>query len=144
ALLQLATLEQLAGNKAQARELATRVLSIPEELVPDSAAARRFTGVTERNRMLAFAILGRDEEALAELAKIKSSFGRQLYWAWIERHPALAHLRQDPRVQAVLEELRAWSIQERAAVDADRSIGRLPVRGGGTYRCLAPTAGALT
>jgi DNA-binding winged helix-turn-helix (wHTH) protein/TolB-like protein/tetratricopeptide (TPR) repeat protein len=143
-LLQLATLEQLAGNEADARDIATRVLSISDELVPGSPAARRFTGITERNRMLAFAILGRDEEALAELAKIRDTLGRQLWWVWIERHPAMARLRRDPRVQRLLEELRSWSVQEREGVDADRAAAHLPVRSGEPYRCVEPPAGALT
>jgi tetratricopeptide (TPR) repeat protein len=144
ALLQLATLEQIDGHDSQARDIATRVLSISDALLPDSASARRFTGITERNRMLAYAILGRDEDAIAELTKIQGSLGRQLYWVWIERHPALVHLRQDPRVQAILDDLRAWSMQERTAVDADRHAGRLPARNGAAYHCLQPPAGSLT
>jgi DNA-binding winged helix-turn-helix (wHTH) protein/TolB-like protein/tetratricopeptide (TPR) repeat protein len=137
-LLQLATLEKLAGNEDRARDIALRVLDISDTPGFGGVSARFFTGALERNRMLALAILGRDEEALQQLAKIREGLGRQLWWVWIERHPAMARLRQDPRLQAILVDLRAWTIRERAAVDADRAAGRLPERGGGSYRCIAP------
>ena len=136
-LLQLATLEQLAGDEDRAREMASRVLAIPDT-PSGNDSPRRFTGVLERNHMLALAILGRDEEAISELVKIRGGFARQLWWAWIERHPAMSRLRHDPRVQDILEELRAWSLRERASVEAERAAGRLPTHTGTAYRCLAP------
>ena len=140
-LLQLATLERLAGNQDRARELALRVLDIPDTPGPARGVTPRyFTGVRERNRMLALAVLGRDEEALAELAKIRDGLARQLWWVWIERHPAMARLRHDPRKQAILVNMRAWAAQERAAVEAERAAGRLPARTGVAYRCVAPPA----
>ena len=137
-LLQLATLEQLAGDEDGARDLALRVLGISDTPELANGSARYFTGALERNRMLALAILGRDEEALGELAKIRDTLGRQLWWVWIERHPAMARLRHDPRLQVILADMRAWSIQERASVEAERAAGRLPARTGGAHRCVAP------
>jgi DNA-binding winged helix-turn-helix (wHTH) protein/TolB-like protein/Tfp pilus assembly protein PilF len=137
-LLQLATLEQLAGNKNSARDLALRVLDISDALVPGNGGARYFTGALQRNRMLALAILGRDEEALGELAKIHDGIGRQLWWVWIERHPAMARLRHDPRLQAIIADMRTWSVQERTSVEAERAAGHLPAHSGGAYRCVAP------
>ncbi len=137
-LLQLATLEHLAGNEDRARELAERVLGISDAPHAGASAPRHFTGTLERNRMLALAILGRDEEALGELTRIRDGLGRQLWWVWIERHPAMARLRHDPRLQAILADMRVWSAQERASVEADRSAGHLPARTGRAYRCPAP------
>jgi DNA-binding winged helix-turn-helix (wHTH) protein/TolB-like protein/Tfp pilus assembly protein PilF len=140
-LLQLATLEHLAGNQDGARDLAQRVLDISDAPGPAGGVTPRyFTGAIERNRMLALAILGRDEEALAQLAKIRDGLARQLWWVWIERHPALARLRRDPRLQAILVKMRAWALQERASVQAERAAGRLPARTGVAYRCVAPPA----
>jgi DNA-binding winged helix-turn-helix (wHTH) protein/TolB-like protein/Tfp pilus assembly protein PilF len=137
-LLQLATLENLAGNQERARELALRVLNISDAPRPGGGTARYFTGAVQRNRMLALAILGQDEEALRELAQIRDGLGHQLWWVWLERHPAMARLRRDPRLQAVLADMRTWSAQQRDSIEAERAAGHLPTRGGGTYRCVAP------
>src|SRR6202042_3308972 len=116
----------------RARDIARRVLDISDAPRPGGGTARYFTGAIQRNRMLALAILGRDEEALRELASIHDGLARQLWWVWIERHPAMARLRRDPRFQAILVALRRWSAEERASVEAERAAGHLPVRGSGT------------
>ena len=123
-LLQLATLEQLAGHQPAAAEIATRVLEMPD----DPTAQGNLAGNLERVRMLALAILGRDAEALKILEAQRATAARQLWWVWIERHPALQRLRQEPRVQQLLADLRSWSQQERSWVDAERRAGKLPVR----------------
>lgn len=121
-LLQLATLEKLAGHRAEAERIATRVLALHED--PTSLTA----GDSERIRMLALALLGRDPEALAILEANRDTKARVLWWIWIERHPAFATLRHDPRVRQLLAELHAWSGKQRELVDASRQAGRLPVR----------------
>jgi DNA-binding winged helix-turn-helix (wHTH) protein/TolB-like protein/Tfp pilus assembly protein PilF len=136
-LLQLATLEHLAGNDDQARQMALRVLDISDAPRPGGGTARYFTGAIQRNRMLALAILGRDEDALHEFAKIHDGLARQLWWVWIERHPAMARLRSDPRLQAGLVDLRKWSAEERASIELEREAGHLPRRAG-SFRCVAP------
>jgi tetratricopeptide (TPR) repeat protein len=123
-LLQLATLEKLAGHKAQAEQIATRVLSIGD----DPTAQGNSAGHLLQIRMLALAVLGRDGEALSILEAQRDNMARQLWWVWIERHPAMERLRREPRVQQLLAELRTWSQQERAQVDAERRAGTLPVR----------------
>jgi TolB-like protein/DNA-binding winged helix-turn-helix (wHTH) protein len=125
-LLQLATLEQLAGNQAAAEQIATRVLQIPD----DPTAQGNLAGTIERVRMLALALLGRDQEALRILEAQRETGARELWWVWIERHPALHRLRREPQVQQLLADLRAWSQQERAGVEAERRAGKLPVRTG--------------
>jgi tetratricopeptide (TPR) repeat protein len=123
-LLQLATLEQLAGHRAAAEQIATRVLEMPD----DPTAQGNLAGNMERVRMLALAVLGRDKEALSILQAQRDTAARQLWWVWIERHPAMQRLRREPGVQQLLTDLRAWSQQERARVDAERRAGELPVR----------------
>jgi TolB-like protein/DNA-binding winged helix-turn-helix (wHTH) protein/tetratricopeptide (TPR) repeat protein len=123
-LLQLATLEQLAGHAAQAEQIATRVLHMDD----DPTAQGNTAGHMLHIRMLALAVLGRDLEALNILEAQRDTMARQLWWVWIERHPAMKRLRGEPRVQQLLADLRAWSLHERARVDAERRAGTLPVR----------------
>jgi TolB-like protein/DNA-binding winged helix-turn-helix (wHTH) protein/Tfp pilus assembly protein PilF len=123
-LLQVATLEELAGHKAQAVRIATRVLQMDD----DPSTQGNSAGHLQRIRMLALALLGRDQEALDILEAQRDTLARQLWWVWIERHPAMKRLRREPRVQELLADMRTWSQQERARVDAERRAGTLPVR----------------
>jgi TolB-like protein/DNA-binding winged helix-turn-helix (wHTH) protein/tetratricopeptide (TPR) repeat protein len=124
-LLQLATLEHLAGHKAVAEQIATRVLQMHDD---PTAEGNNSAGHMLRIRMLALAVLGRDQEALSLLEALRDTIARQLWWVWIERHPAMKRLRREPRVQQVVANLRTWSQQERAVVDAERRAGKLPAR----------------
>jgi TolB-like protein/DNA-binding winged helix-turn-helix (wHTH) protein len=136
-LLQLATLERLAGHNATAEEIATRVLKVGD----DPTAQGNVAGRWDRIRMLAFAVLGHDEEALKILESQRDTAARETWWVWIERHPAMQRLRREPRVQQLLTELRAWSRQERARLDAERHDGKLPLRTAqSTPDPCAPTA----
>jgi TolB-like protein/DNA-binding winged helix-turn-helix (wHTH) protein/Tfp pilus assembly protein PilF len=123
-LLQLATLEQLSGHPGEAQRIATRVLEMPD----DPTAQGNLVGNRERVRVLALALLGRDQEALDLLEAQRDSAARQLWWVWIERHPALERLRREPRVQQLLADLHTWSQHERAWVEGERRSGKLPVR----------------
>jgi TolB-like protein/DNA-binding winged helix-turn-helix (wHTH) protein/tetratricopeptide (TPR) repeat protein len=123
-LLQLATLERQAGHTAAADHIATRLLAMRD----DPTAQGNHAGDIERTHMLALALLGRDQEALAILDAQRSSAARELWWVWIERHPAMQRLRHDSRVQQLLTELRSWSRRERELVEAARRSGKLPVR----------------
>jgi TolB-like protein/DNA-binding winged helix-turn-helix (wHTH) protein len=140
-LLQLATLEQLAGHHAASEQIAMHLLEMPD----DPTAQGNLAGSMERVRMLAFAILGRDQEALSILEAQHDTAARQLWWVWIERHPAMQRLRREPRVQQLLTELRTWAQQERARVDAERRAGKLPVRSALTTPdpCAPTVAAAL-
>lgn len=140
-LLQLATLEQLAGHQAAAGQLAARVLEIGD----DPTAQGNFAGLGERNRMLALAVLGRDQEALTILEAQRDTLARQLWWVWIERHPALARLRREPRVQQLIAQIRSWSDQEREVVESQRRAGKLPVHTaqGLPDPCAPPMVAAL-
>jgi TolB-like protein/DNA-binding winged helix-turn-helix (wHTH) protein/tetratricopeptide (TPR) repeat protein len=123
-LLQLATLEQLAGHQAAATQIATRVLGLPD----DPSSQGNIAGSLERIRMLALAVLGRDEEALALLEAQRDRGARVLWWVWLERHPALERLRAQPRVRQLLAELHTWTQEQRVQVEAARRAGTLPVR----------------
>jgi TolB-like protein/DNA-binding winged helix-turn-helix (wHTH) protein/Tfp pilus assembly protein PilF len=123
-LLQLATLEKLAGHKAAAEQIATRVLQMHD----DPTAQGNVAGRWERVRFLALAVLGRDQEALDILEAQRETAAHELWWVWIERHPAMLRMRRQPRVQQVLAEMRSWSHQEQMRVDAERQSGKLPLR----------------
>jgi len=135
-LLQLATLEKLAGHRAEAERIATGVIAI----VDDPTAQGNYNGFTERFRMLALAVLGRDREALSILEAQRDTLARELWWVWIERHPAFAQLRREPRVQQLLAELRSWSQKQRELVEAQRHAGKLPVRSEALPDPCAPPA----
>ena len=136
-LLQLATLERLAGHNAAADEIATRVLQVGD----DPTAQGNVAGRWDRVRMLALAVLGHDDEALKILESQRDTAAREMWWVWIERHPAMQRMRREPRVQQLLAELRAWSRQERARLDAERHDGKLPLRTAqSTPDPCAPTA----
>jgi hypothetical protein len=123
-LLQIAALEQIAGHRRRAEQIAQRVLAIDQ--TPSSEG--RYGGVTGYVRLLALALLGRDEEAVAMLQAHQQAFAHQLWWVWLERHPALERLRHDPRVQRMLTELRSWEHQQRLLIDTQRRAGALPMR----------------
>jgi TolB-like protein/DNA-binding winged helix-turn-helix (wHTH) protein/Tfp pilus assembly protein PilF len=140
-LLQFATLEQLAGHRVAAEQIATRVLGMDD----DPTAQGNIAGRMQRIRMLALAVLGRDREALAILDAQRETLARELWWVWIERHPAMERLRHDPRVQQLLAEIRSWSLRERALVEAERQSGKLPVRAAQAAPdpCAPPTVARL-
>jgi TolB-like protein/DNA-binding winged helix-turn-helix (wHTH) protein/tetratricopeptide (TPR) repeat protein len=136
-LLQLATLEQLSGHKAAAAQIATHVVQMHD----DPSAQGNVAGRWQRVRTLALALLGRDAEALGIIEAQRDTAARQLWWVWIERHPAMQRLRREPRVQRLLTELHAWSRQEQERVDAERQSGKLPLRTArSTQDPCAPTA----
>src|SRR5271156_665776 len=88
-LLQLATLERLAGHNDAAEEIATRVLQMGD----DPTAQGNVAGRRDRVRMLALAVLGHDDEALEILESQRDTAAREMWWVWIERHPAMQRLR---------------------------------------------------
>ena len=81
-----------------------------------------------RNRAMAYALLGDDERALAELAASVKDGKLSHWWYTAELDPLFAHLRKDPRFQALAETARRHRAQQRALLDEMRRKGEVPKR----------------
>jgi DNA-binding winged helix-turn-helix (wHTH) protein/TolB-like protein/Tfp pilus assembly protein PilF len=114
----------LAGETQRGRKLATSIL-----VQLEAESVGRLDNWFCRERAAAFAILGDDERALAELA-IAQSMGKYYRWWYLaERDPLFAHLRSDPRFQALTEQARKHRAEQRALLEQMRSRGEVPKRG---------------
>lgn len=113
----------LAGETQRGRKLATSILV---QLEAESV------GRTEnwfcRERAAAFAILGDDERALAELAITLKMRKFYRWWYTAELDPLYAHLRSDPRFQELAERARKHRVEQRALVEQMRRKGEVPKR----------------
>jgi DNA-binding winged helix-turn-helix (wHTH) protein/TolB-like protein/tetratricopeptide (TPR) repeat protein len=113
----------LAGETQRGRKLA---LSILVQLEAESV------GRTEnwfcRERAAAFAILGDDERALAELAIAQKMRKYYRWWYLAERDPLFAHLRSDPRFRALTDQASKYRIEQRTLLEQMRRRGEVPKR----------------
>ena len=113
----------LAGETQRGRNLATSILV---QLEAESV------GRTEnwfcRERAAAFAILGDDERALAELAITLKMRKFYRWWYTAELDPLYERLRSDPRFQALAEQARKHRVEQRALVEQMRRKGEVPER----------------
>jgi tetratricopeptide (TPR) repeat protein len=113
----------LAGETERGRKLATSILV---QLEAESV------GRTEnwfcRERAAAFAILGDDERALAELAITQKMKKFYRWWYVAELDPLYERLRGDPRFQALAEQARKHRVEQRALVEQMRRKGEVPKR----------------
>ncbi|MDE2249605.1 MAG: hypothetical protein KGJ96_13660, partial [Xanthomonadaceae bacterium] len=73
-----------------------------------------------RERAAAFAVLGDDEQALRELAHSVENGQLYRWWYLAERDPLYAHLRGDPRFQALNRLALAQRDRQRALLEAMR------------------------
>ncbi|MDE2219156.1 MAG: winged helix-turn-helix domain-containing protein [Gammaproteobacteria bacterium] len=84
-------------------------------------------------RPVALALLGRDDEALADLRDSVVDHYNLTGWRYrLEHEPAFARLRPDPRFQAILRAARERAAGERAALAQLRAANLVPDRSGGT------------
>jgi TolB-like protein/DNA-binding winged helix-turn-helix (wHTH) protein/Tfp pilus assembly protein PilF len=113
----------LAGEAQRGRKLATSILV---QLEAESV------GRTEnwfcRERAAAFAILGDDELALAELAIAQKMKKLYRWWYLAELDPLYEHLRSDPRFQELAERASKHRVEQRALVEQMRRKGEVPKR----------------
>ena len=113
----------LAGETQRGRKLATSILV---QLEAESV------GRTEnwfcRERAAAFAILGDDERALAELAIAQKMRKFYRWWYLAELDPLYERFRSDPRFQALAEQARKHRVEQRALVEQMRRKGEVPKR----------------
>jgi DNA-binding winged helix-turn-helix (wHTH) protein/TolB-like protein/Tfp pilus assembly protein PilF len=114
----------LSGETNRGRELLTSLL---QHIDAEQIGRPAHTYALER--AAAFALLGEDERALAELAAAQQA-GRFAGWWYIaELDPIYTRVRPDPRFQALVARARVHSLQQRARLDEMRSKGDVPKRG---------------
>ena len=114
----------LAGEPQRGRKLATSIL-----VQLEAESVGRMENWFCRERAAAFAILGDDERALAELA-IAQRMGKYYRWWYLaELDPLYAHLRSDPRFLALTEQAMKYRAEQRALLEQMRSKGEVPKRG---------------
>ena len=93
------------------------------------SARRSITvNIWERQRAVALALLGRNEEALQALENGHAGGYRTRWWYLLEREAAFAQVRSDPRFQALLVEARAHAASQRSILKEMRLAGRVPNR----------------
>jgi hypothetical protein len=122
-VVQLATLERFAGNRALADDLARRILDFV-----DHGGDVGFPGDEEWVRAEAAALLGRNDEALTHLEKLMSSGRRVGWWQLLERSPTFAGLHEIPRFRAIAAETRVWLQSQIALLGQMRLRGEVPPR----------------
>ena len=122
-VLTLAQLRLAMGDREHASALATATLDWNER---EAKHYRKHQW--ERQRAVALALLGRNEEALQALENGHASGYRTRWWYLLEREAAFAQVRSDPRFQALLVEARAHAAAQRSILKEMRLAGRIPNR----------------
>ncbi len=113
----------LSGDSERGRALARSVLHLFEV-----EQVGRPPHWFARNRATAYALLGDDERALAELAVSVQHDDLTHWWYTADLDPVFAHLRKDPRFQALAETARQHRANQRALLDEMRRKGEVPQR----------------
>ena len=111
-----------AGDKERARRVLEMALSLS-----DIAAVKYRRGPIwfTLQRARAFALLGRTEEALAELGAFSRSGWAPDAWL-LDADTAFDRVRDDERFKRIIEERHANALRERAEVDALRTQKAIP------------------
>ena len=77
-------------------------------------------------------LLGERNEALSNLrASVETGHDIHHWWYVIERDPLWAHVRSDPKFEAIAEMYRQAARVQREKLDALRKAGKVPVRPAG-------------
>jgi DNA-binding winged helix-turn-helix (wHTH) protein/TolB-like protein/tetratricopeptide (TPR) repeat protein len=105
----------LAGDVKGGQALARAALALV-----DAHGIGRTPHWFSRERAAAFAVLGDDEQALRELAHSVENGQLYRWWYLAERDPLYAHLRGDPRFQALNRLALAQRDRQRALLEAMR------------------------
>ena len=114
----------LAGETERGRKLATSIL-----VQLDAESVGRTENWFCRERAAAFAILGDDERALAELAIAQQMRKYYRWWYLAELDPLYARFRSEPRFRALTDQARKYRGEQRALLEQMRSKGEVPKRG---------------
>ena len=113
----------LSGDSERGRALARSLLHLFEV-----EQVGRPPNWFARYRASAYALLGDDERALAELAASVQEDDLTHWWYTAGVDPLFAHLRKDPRFQALAETVRQHRANQRALLDEMRRKGEVPKR----------------
>ena len=113
----------LAGETQRGRNLAIAILA---QL--DTESVGRAENWLSRERAAAFAVLGDDERALAQLAIAQKMRRYYRWWYLAELDPLYARFRGDPRFQALTEQARTYRAEQRALLEQMRRKGEVPKR----------------
>ena len=97
-----------------------------EKLLADTLACPH-----RRVRADAFALQGRRDAAVTELAEAFRSGERMHWWYTIERDPVWDSMRSDPRFRAIAAEARAHAAAQRGQLEEMRRKGEVPYRSRG-------------
>jgi hypothetical protein len=82
----------------------------------------------DRRRALGFAILGRNDAALAALERAFAAGELRGWWYDVDREPAFAALREDARFKTLAAQARAHARAERKLLQQMRRDGTVPLR----------------
>jgi len=122
-VVQLATLEHFAGDRALATDLARRSLAFA-----DHGGSVGLVGDEELIRATLLGLLGQDDEALTHLERLVAGGRRIGWWVWLERDPTFARLRKQPRFQALAGDMSTWLASQVALLAQMRGAHVVPLR----------------
>ena len=121
--IHVATLERAAGRRAAAEAVDRRIFE-----VLDHRRGLGRPGSAGLLRALAFAHLGRRQEALSELEQVATSTGRMGAWALFGRDPFFAELHEEPCFKALAAASAEWLEGQRRELARYRESGQVPRR----------------
>jgi DNA-binding winged helix-turn-helix (wHTH) protein/TolB-like protein/Tfp pilus assembly protein PilF len=113
----------LAGETERGRKLATSIL-----VQLEAESVGRADNWFCRERAAAFAILGDDERALAELAIAQTMRKYYRWWYLADLDPLYARFRSDARFRALTDQARKYRVEQRALLEQMRNKGEVPKR----------------
>jgi TolB-like protein/DNA-binding winged helix-turn-helix (wHTH) protein/Tfp pilus assembly protein PilF len=98
------------------------------DLVEGQAPPGRLAPWFDRTRAVALAMLGRNEAALAALERAFAAGNIYGWWYDVDREPAFAALREDPRFKTLAAHARAHANAQRKLLEQMRRDGTVPLR----------------
>lgn len=111
------------------RERANRLLHAVLKSIDDEAHRRnRGDRWYLRSRAVAYALLGRDEEAMSTLEKAVTDGQTPALGLYLDAEPAYEHLRPLPRFRAIVERMRGIISVQRQQLEQMRAAGLVPHR----------------
>jgi TolB-like protein/DNA-binding winged helix-turn-helix (wHTH) protein/Tfp pilus assembly protein PilF len=123
AVIQLATLDHFAGNRAAGDGLARRALAYVEQ-----GGSAGLANDDELSRAILLALLGKDEDALTHLQQMIAQ-GRWIgWWVWLEKDPVFGRSRAAPRFHAISADANTWLHTQLELLGQMRVRGEVPAR----------------